>query len=304
MANKKNFKILVTGIVTVIGMLMFNSLYASDFLVDTAKNFIDTNAVKISEVYNDPSFLNLISVLPFHDSYQIWDTVMVHPYHFDLTKMTDTVTLVLNDGGTMAFMAPIAYGAVHSGFGYRSSGPHYGVDLALKTGDTIKAAFDGVVRVSEYNIGGYGNCVVIRHYNGLETIYGHMSKRLIQSGDFVKAGDVIGLGGSTGHSTGPHLHFETRYLGEAIDPASIINFGDTAGYTLKEDVIDITKSTFNYQTKYPAMSLYGARYYKIKKGDTLSGIAVKCHTTVNRLCQINRMSRNTVLRLGKTIRVR
>ncbi len=320
--NKKKSLILFTGLLTVLSALMFNNLYASDFLADTTKNFIDTTAVKTASAVTDSAFANLMSIVPFQNVYQIWDTTMVHPYHFNLTHMTDTVNLVLTDHGDCAFLAPIA-GYITSGFGprYRSV-YHYGVDLKLNTGDTVRAAFDGVIRVSQYNNGGYGNCIVIRNYNGLETLYGHLSKRLVHCGMTVKAGDVIGLGGSTGHSTGPHLHFETRYLGEPIDPTSIIDFRDTSkgGYALKSDTLKICKANFAYQLGYnpyaysryggtggrggAAYTYAGGSYYTIRKGDNLTRIASKTGSSIKRICQLNRLTTSSTLQIGKTLRVR
>lgn len=115
---------------------------------------------------------------------------------------------------------------VTSYYGYRKQFKrnHYGIDLKVYTGDTIYATFNGKIRISSYEGKGYGNYVVIRHFNGLETIYGHMSKRLVKDNDYVYAGMPIGLGGNTGRSTGSHLHLETRFCGIPIDPQKIFNF--------------------------------------------------------------------------------
>ncbi|HRT53855.1 MAG TPA: M23 family metallopeptidase [Flavobacteriales bacterium] len=113
-------------------------------------------------------------------------------------------------------------GAINSRFGPRHGRMHYGVDIDLEHGDTIVSAFEGVVRVSRYHRQ-FGHVVVVRHANGIETLYGHMSERKVEVGDHVEAGDLIGLGGSTGRSSGNHLHFETRYLGQPIDPQLLFN---------------------------------------------------------------------------------
>ena len=128
---------------------------------------------------------------------------------------------------------------VTSHYGYRKQFKrnHYGIDLKVYTGDTIYATFNGKIRISSYEGKGYGNYVVIRHFNGLETIYGHMSKRLVKNNDYVYAGMPIGLGGNTGRSTGSHLHLETRFCGVPIDPQKIFNFAYQ----------DVTGDTYNFK---------------------------------------------------------
>jgi murein DD-endopeptidase MepM/ murein hydrolase activator NlpD len=307
--TKKNRFFLLTTVLTILSALLFNNIYASDFLVDTAKNLIDTTAVNLSDVYHNPHFLELASVLPFHDHYLNWDTTTIHPYHFDLTKMQDTVLLVLADHKDCAFMIPVA-GYVTSNFGPRSrTRYHYGIDLKLNVGDSVSAAFDGIVRISHYS-SSYGNCVVIRHYNGLETLYAHLSKRFVVPGQVVRAGDVIACGGTTGHSTGPHLHFEVRYLGQPIDPNEIIDFSDSNYHFLRKDTLALTGHSFEYLEKFRNSAKHlrataGFRsVYVIRKGDTLGKIAVKNGTTINRICQLNRISRNSRLRPGKKLRVK
>lgn len=134
-------------------------------------------------------------------------------------------------------------GRVTSNYGYRPrfGRMHKGVDLALKVNDTVRAAFDGQVRLTNYEAKGYGKYIIIRHNNGLETIYGHLNKHLVKDGDVVKAGDPIGLGGNTGRSTGPHLHFETRYMGYAINPAGIFDFENQ---TVHSEEYLFTKKTY------------------------------------------------------------
>ena len=207
---------------------------------------------------------------------------------------------------THGFKTPVP-GSVHSQFKMRRRRPHYGVDLPLHTGDSVKAAFDGVVRISTgYRTGGYGNLVIIRHSNGLETYYGHLSKRLVEAGEPVRAGEVIGLGGSTGRSTGPHLHFETRYKGKAFDPERIIDFPHGALrsslFTLKKDYFSIYS---HYgQTDRESVAASQAQYYKVRKGDTLGRIAARHGTTVTKLCKLNGIKSSKTLRVGERLRVR
>jgi hypothetical protein len=320
---------------------LFNHLYASDFLADTTKNLIDTTSVNLSDFYRNNHFMDIASILPFHDQYLTWDTTVIHPYHFDLTKMQDTVTLVLANAKDCGFVIPVA-GYATSDFGQRNRYRyHYGIDLKLNTGDSVVSAFDGIVRISHYSQS-YGNCVVVRHYNGLETLYAHLSGRVVKCGEQVLAGQLLGYGGTTGHSTGPHLHFEMRYLGEPINPNTIINFEDST-HTLRSDTLHITADDFAYLSKFHAQtrlvrvrvrgrhgryhyvyvrtSAYSRRYasrygrdrrgghrtfasYVIHRGDTISQIAVRNGTTINRICQVNRISRNAKLRPGQRLKLK
>ena len=228
-----------------------------------------------------------------------WDSLHVDSPSFDPTKMEFGYNLKLIEEDCQ-YVHPFI-GNVTSRFGYRWGRMHKGYDIDLVTGDKVLAAFDGVVRISKYNAGGFGNYVLIRHYNGLETIYAHLSKRMVHCNQTVRAGDVIGLGGNTGRSTGSHLHFETRFKGVAFDPSKIIDFD---AYTLKSVEIVIDRSWFPYVTSPSQYQRQFAKYHKIRKGDTLYGIARKYGTTVNALCRLNRISRNSILRVGRTIRVR
>ena len=156
---------------------------------------------------------------------EYWDTTVLHAYKdYSIKNIPEEVDLCLVDS-THGYEAPIT-GKVRSEYKFRRTREHQGIDIPLNTGDTIKAAYDGVVRYTgtTKQTGGYGNLVVIRHSNGLETYYGHLSKVLVKPEEQVKAGEIIGLGGSTGRSTGPHLHFETRYLGQTFDPSRLIDF--------------------------------------------------------------------------------
>ena len=174
-------------------------------------------------------------------------------------------------------------------FGYRPrrGRQHLGIDIRIKTGDTIRAAFDGKVRISRYERRGYGHYLVIRHPNGLETLYGHLSKKLVGENDIVHAGDPIGLGGNTGRSTGPHLHFETRILGNAINPAYMFDFPNQKAVT----------DYYVYQKNTRAV------YYTVRSGDTLSGIALKNETSVSNICKLNGITSKTVIKPGQTLRV-
>jgi len=192
-----------------------------------------------------------------------------------------------------------------------------GVALPLKAGDPVYATFCGRVRISEYNKGGYGNLVIIRHDNGLETYYGHLSERMVEPNQWVEAGQIIGLGGSTGRSTGPHLHFETRYYGQSFDPERLIDFKN--GLLCRETFL-LKKSFFSIysnagqdfddeianeeQDKKEAAEKAAMKYHRIKSGDTLGAIARKYGTTVTNICRLNGIKSTTTLRIGRSLRVR
>jgi len=172
----------------------------------------------------------------------------------------------------------------------------------------LKSCFDGVVRYAAYSSGGYGNLVVIRHYNGLETCYAHLDKLLIKSNEEVKAGDVIGLGGNTGRSTGSHLHFEMRYFGNALNPQKVIDF---ANKKLISDTLQMHNNLFHYKAPYvyhaPAKQMAsssGRKYHKIRSGDSLYALALRNKTTVKSICRLNGISATKVLKIGQRIRIK
>ena len=239
--------------------------------------------------------------------FEDWDIESIHAYRdVKISDLPEEVDLLLADS-THHFVAPMI-GRRSSTFKYRKGRPHNGIDLPLRVGDTIRSPFDGVVRYvgGGKATGGYGNLVVVRHPNGLETYYGHLSQRLVQENDLVAAGEPIGLGGSTGRSTGPHLHFETRYMGKPFDPERVINFDNG---TLRDTTLTLKRHYFNIGSHYgmtdkESKSMGEAQYYRVKKGDTLGKIAQKHGTTVNALCKLNGISSKKVLQIGQRLRVR
>ncbi len=227
-----------------------------------------------------------------------WDNENCHIDSIDLSKVDTTIWLCVVNDIYKNYALPTD-GGVRSAFQYRRNRFHYGVDLPLKTGDTVYAAFDGKVRYARKNFGGYGNLVIIRHHNELETYYAHFSSILVEPDQMVRAGDPIGLGGSTGRSSGPHLHFEVRYLGNAIDPELVFDFENQR---LKDANLIITKDLFNYKTSKPA-NTQKSKYYKVRSGDTLYSIAKRNNTSVNNLQRINKLRRPNSLRAGQVIRI-
>ena len=225
--------------------------------------------------------------------YPNWTNERVHVY--GNVAMPDSFTIDLK-----GFCMPTDNRKITSKYGPRRRRMHKGVDVKVYIGDTIRSAFDGKVRVVQYERRGYGKYVVIRHDNGLETIYGHLSKQLVGENQIVKAGEPIGLGGNTGRSTGSHLHFETRFLGQDIDPTRMFDFPNQ----------DIVADTYTY---YKPGSRKGSktegsnssseiRYYRVRKGDTLSKIAARQGVSVRRLCQLNGITTRTTLRIGQVLR--
>ena len=252
---------------------------------------------------------------PSADLYEDWNNVYAHRE----TTLPDSFRIDLR-----GFHMPTDSRVVTSNFGSRWGRQHKGLDIKVYIGDTIRAAFSGKIRIVKYEPKGYGKYVVIRHHNGLETIYGHMSKHLVVENQEVKAGEPIGLGGNTGRSTGSHLHFETRLCGVALNPALMFDFrnqdvvgdfynfnrkhyaaesaqatrlrGAGGSVTTSDDDLDLAVST-------PARTVTPTvHFHKVKKGDTLQAIARKHHTTVAKLCQLNRIGKNIRLRPGQILK--
>jgi murein DD-endopeptidase MepM/ murein hydrolase activator NlpD len=246
------------------------------------------------ELLNDETD-DLMENHPADDIYNnIWTSTRLNPYKIAIDSLPDSVKIDLSD-----FRVPVP-GHITSHFGSRRYRYHYGTDIKLMTGDTVVASFSGKVRIVDYDRRGYGHYVVIRHDNGLETVYAHLSKVLVALDQNVGAGEMIALGGNTGRSTGSHLHYEIRFLGNAMNPAKIINF--ERGIPFQNDYLITKKQSFYYQKEVKQLS--AAKYYKIRSGDNLGRIAARNGTSVNTLCRLNGISSKKILRIGQTIRVR
>jgi murein DD-endopeptidase MepM/ murein hydrolase activator NlpD len=222
-----------------------------------------------------------------------WDTTLFWSYEEKNYKIYED-TLLINLLCRGNFVCPYR-GIVSSKFGWRSGRLHQGIDIQLRTGDTIVSAFDGKVRYTGRYYG-YGNAVVVRHHNGLETLYAHLSQINCAVNQIVTAGDLVGLGGMTGRASGPHLHFEIRYKNTPIDPQLIIDF---ANFDLLSPNFLIVPKHFSY-----AKEVNETQYYTIKSGDTLGAIAYRYRTSVKTLCKLNNMTETTTLTIGRNIRVR
>lgn len=236
-----------------------------------------------------------------------WMTEQVHAYNDVNPKdIPEEVDLVLCDS-LHSWHIP-AVGRIVSKYKMRKGHKHQGIDIGAGFGSPIYAAFDGIVRVAlpPRMTGGYGNVVVLRHANGLETYYGHLTQFIVDVDDLVKAGEVIGYCGSTGRSTGPHLHFETRYMGQSFDPERIFDFEEEQ---LRDTVFTLKRHYFSIyshegQTDKESIAANDRVVYTIKKGDTLGSIAKKYGTTVKQLCKLNNISETKTLSIGQKIIVR
>lgn len=256
---------------------------------------------------------------PAADLYNDWDNRYAH----HRTEMPDSFKIDLRH-----FCMPTPSRVVTSNFGSRWGRPHKGLDIKVYIGDSIRAAFSGKVRIVRYEAAGYGKYIVIRHPNGLETIYGHLSEQRVSENQTVKAGEVIGLGGNTGRSTGSHLHFETRLCGVALNPALMFDFrnqdvtGDYFVYnsnTYDRESVEATRirgkignggytrdlvqggkpGRYTGQIKENSAEIL---YHKVKAGETIQSISKKRGVSVDKICQLNHLSSKSHVRPGQILR--
>lgn len=287
-----NFNCIIkTGLVAVAAMVSLSS-FSQDLIARQAP--IDKKLKTVDSLALQKQIRAEQSEYPALSLYPNWNNQYVHAYGNAIIPDTYTIDLT-------GFHMPTPSTKITSPFGPRWRRMHNGLDLKVNIGDTIVAAFDGKVRIVKYERRGYGKYVVIRHDNGLETVYGHLSKQLVEENQLVKAGEVIGLGGNTGRSTGSHLHFETRFLGIAINPIYMFDFP-------KQDIVADTytfrrtqgsKRAGSHDTKVADGTI---RYHKVKSGDTLSRIAKLRGVSVSTLCKLNRIKPTTTLRIGQVLR--
>jgi len=236
------------------------------------------------------------SEIPSASTYGKWDTKNILPYGEDIFKNDTSLFLTLADPkNNCDFVAPIQDPVITSNFGWRKGKNHNGIDLDLEVWDPVAAAFDGMVRIALHHPG-YGRVVIIRHYNGLETLYAHLHRFKVKAGDIVQAGQVIGLGGSSGRSSGSHLHFEVRYKGKPLNPRHLISFKKNA---LISNSLKLVKRKWSY-----AVLPTNVKYHTIQRGDFMYKIANRYGITVNQLCEINGIKRNKTLLVGKKLRIK
>jgi murein DD-endopeptidase MepM/ murein hydrolase activator NlpD len=245
--------------------------------------------------------------------YVIWDARSINPYGLSPLEFDEPVDIKLYDKSLNRMWSnPLDVTRTTSNFSYRWGRWHNGTDLDLDTGDSVRSTYDGMVRIVAYDGSGYGKFVLVRHYNGLETLYGHMSKQLVESGQLVKAGEVLGLGGNTGRSTGSHLHYENRYEGNPFDSRNIF---DWENKQIRSDHFVLTSSVWNHlrgkstKSEFESGDAVPAAYsrsilHKVRSGDTLSSIASKYGVSINAIAKKNRISTRSTLRLGQKLRIK
>lgn len=238
-----------------------------------------------------------------------WNCTQIRYPLNTLPNKNDTITVSLIGTGDSPFVSPVS-GKVISKYGKRGRRIHTGTDIKLNSGDTVRCAFDGRVRLAK-RFNGYGNLVLVRHNNGLETIYGHLKSISVKVNETIKAGDLIGLGGRTGRATCDHLHFETRLFGEPFDSNKYIDFeslalrSDKVYYKNKQFEIDQNnfrnKSEMNLA---PVLASKGvSSKHVIRGGDNLWTIAKRYNTTVKKLCVTNNITAQKTLKVGSVIRI-
>ena len=287
---------------------------AQDLLARQAP--VDRKMKAVDSVALHRLILNEQAETPAADLYEDWNNHYAHR----ATALPDTFKINLR-----GFCMPTDNRVVTSNFGARWGRQHKGIDVKVYIGDTIRAAFSGKVRMVKYEAGGYGKYVVIRHGNGLETIYGHMSKHLVAEDEIVEAGQPIGLGGNTGRSTGSHLHFETRLCGVALNPALMFDFKnqDVVGdyYMFYRDTyqkesivanrlrgvggkgnIEADEDTELAIAAPEASYAKDVKFHKVKRGETLASIARKRGTTIDEICRLNRIGKNIRLMPGQILK--
>ena len=311
-----------TALIFALMSLSSTAIQAQDLLARQAP--VDKKMKKVDSIALNRLIYQEMMENPASDLYDEFDNIATHYHGASGLTLPDTATIDLR-----GFCMPTPSRLITSNFGARWGRQHKGLDIKVYIGDTIRAAFSGKVRVVKYEGRGYGKYVVIRHYNGLETYYAHMSKQLVTENQEVRAGDPIGLGGNTGRSTGSHLHFVTSLCGVALNPALLFDFRNQ----------DVTGDFYTFRrNKYASESAMATRlrganassnsrletaddddsemaiaapeasfapevhFHKVKKGETLQSIARKRHMSIDALCKLNRIGKNIRLMPGQILK--
>lgn len=253
-------------------------------LINYYGSIINSNEVNLAEVK--------FGKLPATSFYDDFDESTV----FQITELTEfpESQLLTIDNDSLGHYHHPKVGLINSKFGWRDGRMHKGIDINLNRGDAVVAAFDGMVRIAQSK-GAFGNVVIIRHYNGLETVYAHLSKIKVKKGQIIKGGQLIGLGGNTGRSSGPHLHFEVRFKGQALNPSNIICFKENK---ILHDSLVIKKTRYGI-CAYPS----NAKLHTIEKGDSWYEVAKRYGLTMKELCALNGTDRRYYLKVGQKLRV-
>lgn len=226
-----------------------------------------------------------------------WNSKRVNPFTESMVPNSAHIDL-------RGYAMPTKSTRVTSPYGYRKKfgRMHKGVDIGIRMNDTIYAAFDGKVRLTNYEARGYGNYVILRHPNGLETVYGHLNKFLVKANQTVRAGQPIALGGSTGRSTGPHLHFETRYMGYAINPQGIFDIQNRrthgTSYAFSKSTYTQAASSKTYASAKTSST------HTVKSGETMAKVAQLNGISVRTLARLNGIKEGEELKAGQVLKVK
>ena len=302
-------KMKITVITLATGLLFSLYSFAQEPLPATINPINET--FQIDTLSIDPEDLEIDSLAPSCDETlykNIWNSTQIKYPANTLPGKNDTIVISLLNPGDSPFVMPVK-GQILSKFGPRHRRMHTGTDIRLNSGDTVRCAFDGRVRLAK-SFRGYGNLVLVRHNNGLETIYAHLKAIKVKVNDTVKAGDLIGLGGRTGRATCNHLHFETRLFGEPFDSNKYIDYNT---FALQADKIYYKNKQFEIdpanlrdkplpENKLLLASKHSGKHV-IRKGDSLSTIARKYNTTVKKLCTANKITAQKTLKVGSVLRI-
>lgn len=300
-------------------------------LVQDDTSSIDEGDLQIVEIEEMAQFEGSDDMVQIASYYSIWDTRNVDPYGINPLEFEEVIPIKLYDLTQGRYWsAPLENCPITSHFGWRSRRWHKGTDLDLETGDPVFAAFDGIVRVAGYH-SGWGNTMLIRHYNGLETLYGHLSKIYLEPNTIVKAGDKIALGGNTGRSSGSHLHFEVSYEGNQFDSENVFTYNKEEGKSeLKSQEFLLTPDLYNYlrggrskpvtiqaddttisadeeefeEEEEVPTKVVNYVWVTVRRGDTLSEIAARNKTSVDEICKINKIRPYHRLYPGMRLRIK
>ena len=242
---------------------------------------------------------------------EYWDTTVYNPYK-NIAVTEFPINITFSDS---TYASPVPHEKViTSRYGWRRGRPHKGIDIDLVTGDSVVSILDGVVRFARYSRG-HGKTVVVRHFNGLETTYAHLSHIAVKANDTLKKGQYLGKGGNTGRSTGSHLHLSTTYKGEFIHPEYLFNFDATN--TIRSQDLWVThkwtRTTYHSSRGLAKLTLFNTKeealaslekqrkVYVVRKGDTLSRISKRNRTSIASICRTNKIKRTSTLRIGQKL---
>lgn len=268
------------------------------------------NLVKEIEIPLASGSDTLLSDLPDIKA-EYWDTTVYNPYK-NIAVTEFPINITFSDS---TYASPVPHEKViTSRYGWRRGRPHKGIDIDLVTGDSVVSILDGVVRFARYSRG-HGKTVVVRHFNGLETTYAHLSHIAVKANDTLKKGQYLGKGGNTGRSTGSHLHLVTSYKGEYIHPEYLFNFDATN--TIRSQDLWVThkwtRTTYHSSRGLAKLSLFNTKeealaslekqrkVYVVRKGDTLSRISKRNQTSIASICRTNKIKRTSTLRIGQKL---